>query len=125
MNLEKALAGNRLVLLDESALIGMRLIGGEETTGFVSDMIDVFLTDALVCMQDMTCGHEAGDLRRIQGAAHTLQLSAAHMGAVTLAHVCEAIEEASRAGARGLCGEMLEACQEAYNRTKEALLDWS
>jgi hypothetical protein len=47
------------------------------------------------------------------------------MGAETLAHVCEAIEEAARAGARGLCGEMLEACQEAYNRTKEALRDWS
>jgi HPt (histidine-containing phosphotransfer) domain-containing protein len=83
---------------DPSKLDDLRALERPGNEGFLVRILAAYLADAERRVKDIENGLEAGDLPAVGMAAHTLKGSSAYVGAVHLAELLKALEEASLAG---------------------------
>ena len=97
----------------------------KETTGaeFVRELVDTFLTEAPLMLDDLRGALAAGDADRFRRAAHSLKSNSNTFGALTLGAMARELElgglgHASTAGTRPL-----EALALEYSRVAAALTE--
>jgi signal transduction histidine kinase/CheY-like chemotaxis protein/HPt (histidine-containing phosphotransfer) domain-containing protein len=86
-------------LIDRAVIESLRELGGEEDSGLLMELIELFLADAPKHVQAMTEALESGDVEALERAAHTLKSSSANLGALGLSRLCLEIEQQARQGA--------------------------
>jgi histidine phosphotransfer protein HptB len=93
--------------------------GGDE--GFVSELIEQFVTEAPDLVAAMRTGFDAGDPDGVRRAAHTLKSNAATFGANELAAGCAALEDAAKRGELGEAAASLDAIARQLDVVRAAL----
>jgi CheY-like chemotaxis protein len=88
-------------LLDEKALNAIRALQSDSLPDLVVQIVDLYLEDAPILMNNIVEALEAGDVEPIYRAAHTLKSSSANVGAISLAALCQELESGARSGKPG------------------------
>jgi CheY-like chemotaxis protein/HPt (histidine-containing phosphotransfer) domain-containing protein len=112
---------HELALVNHDQLGELRALGGADATGFVADLIGVFLTEAgqeVGLVREAVAGDDPGAAMR---AAHRIKGSALDLGCASLADAAEAIESLGRRGDLDGVGPLVERLVRAYERTAAAL----
>jgi HPt (histidine-containing phosphotransfer) domain-containing protein len=76
----------------------LKLIGGDQ---FVADLFSSYLDQSLQNITAIQTALQAGDMKTVGAAAHTLKGSSGAIGAVYLAELCSSVDEAVRTGETG------------------------
>ena len=108
-------------VLDLAVIDGLRELGGEEDPGLLSELIELFLSDAPQRLQELEAALEDGDLERLSRAAHTLKSSSANLGAVAFRRLCEELERSARQGDEATCRRRRQEWRGAYAALEQAL----
>jgi HPt (histidine-containing phosphotransfer) domain-containing protein len=86
-----------------------------------SELIAVFLDDALKLLADLREAVDQGDSEGLERAAHTLKSSSASLGAMTLSALCKELEAMGRAGTLEGTAAKVAQVEVEYERVKAAL----
>ena len=106
--------------IDRTVFEDLKTTAGAE---FVKDLIDTFLVEAPVMMEDMRSALAAGDAERFRRAAHSLKSNSITFGAVNLAAMAKEIELGGLAPVRAAGGSPLDALEVEYTRVAKALME--
>jgi len=110
--------------LDTSKLDELRMLSdGEEGLGLLGELIDIFLDDTPVRMQDLAAAVDRGDAEASMQAAHALKSSCAQLGALRLSDLFRQMEAQGRAGDVSAAPAFMHAAQDEFGRVRQALLD--
>ncbi len=82
-------------ILDAKALDVLRELGGGDAE-FLSEIVELFLAEALTRVNEMHAGLEGLEKDRVLQAAHALKSSSAHVGAVEFSRCCAELESHCR-----------------------------
>jgi CheY-like chemotaxis protein len=93
--------------------------GGD--TGFVTELIGQFLSDAPALIDTARSGLAVGDTDEVRRAAHTLKSNAATFGAHALAARCRELEDIAKQGALDGVEKRLDLIAEELATVQEAL----
>ncbi len=83
------------MILEKGALEKLRSIIGDSDDNLF-ELVDSFLEEAPVLLQNLMAGMQSHDLTAIKRAAHSLKSSARDFGATELAAVCARIESTAQ-----------------------------
>ncbi|MBI3169570.1 MAG: Hpt domain-containing protein [Chloroflexi bacterium] len=94
----------------------------KESTGadFISELIDAFLDDAIIQMDEMRTALDANDAETFRRAAHSLKSNAATFGATDLTALARELEMMGREKNLAV-GNRLEVIKEAFELVKRQL----
>ena len=85
-------------------------------------VITLYLQTAAELIADLKAASAADELAVLQRASHTLKPCSASVGALSLAALCEALEELARAGSVPDPAARVAAIAEEYKRVEAALM---
>ena len=107
-------------ILDDDVLGELRdSTGGDEA--FVRELVEAYVGEATGYLDAMIAAATAGDAEAMVRPAHTMKSSSATMGAMRLAGICRALEEAARAGRTDGQAVLVEEAHAAWRETLSAL----
>jgi two-component system sensor histidine kinase/response regulator len=109
--------------VDLGMLQQMRAAQGPDEADIVAEVVSLFLQDAPERLATLQVAVERGDLDLAVRAAHTLKGSAGHLGAKTLAMICERFERKVRASAPFNIAFAVGAIADELERVRAALVD--
>jgi HPt (histidine-containing phosphotransfer) domain-containing protein len=92
----------------------LRELGGTDDPGLIAELIEIFLIDAPLRLQEISQALDRGDLKIVERAAHTLKSSSANIGATGLSKLCTEMEQVARE-------QRLDAIAPLFTRSKEAM----
>ena len=101
-------------VLDAITLQGLRELGGEDDPGLFAELIDLFLEDAPLRMEELRRGLDKRDMPLLERAAHTLKSSSANIGALSMSCICKRIETSVRS----------QRCEEVASLVEESRVLW-
>ncbi|MHB8766586.1 MAG: ATP-binding protein [Deferrisomatales bacterium] len=111
--------GGRPAVLDDEILRGLQDL--DRNSGFVPELVEVFLADGEQALRGLARAGAAGDREGVRDLVHALKSSAGTIGALALQEACVELDRA----ARGTLGEehhaLLEGVREQFGRAREAL----
>jgi HPt (histidine-containing phosphotransfer) domain-containing protein len=107
-------------LLDQEVLAELRASTGDDDE-FVRELIDAYVAEAAGHFDGMAKAIESDDIAAIVRPAHTLKSSSASVGAMRLAGICRAIEEAARENRRDGLDDQVRDAQATWTATLDAL----
>jgi HPt (histidine-containing phosphotransfer) domain-containing protein len=84
--------------IDTEVLDRLAELGGDDS-GFVYELVEIFLEDTAERITNLGHAFESGDLEVLEQEAHTLKSSSANVGAMLLSRDCARLESQVRAGA--------------------------
>jgi HPt (histidine-containing phosphotransfer) domain-containing protein len=106
-------------ILDDAVLAELReSTGGDDA--FVRELVEAYVSEAIGYLAAMTAA--VADPSAIVRPAHTLKSSSATLGAMRLAAISRAIEEAGRAGRAADLAAAVEQAHQAWTATLAALI---
>lgn len=83
--------------LDQATIVSLvDTVGGDPE--FIAELIDTYLADAPVQVEELRNALSAGDVEAMVRPAHTLKSSSESLGALGLAERCRLLERAAREG---------------------------
>jgi len=106
-------------VLDHGVLADLRAATGDDDA-FVIELVEAYVTEGATNLEGILAAAAAGDPAAIVRPAHTLKSSSASLGAMRLAAICRAIEEAGREGRADSLGADADLVQETWGATLEA-----
>jgi HPt (histidine-containing phosphotransfer) domain-containing protein len=115
-------ASNSDPALDRHVLAELANIQRNGRPGFMDRVITLYLQTAAELIADLEAASAADELAVLQRASHTLKPCSASVGALSLAALCEALEEAARAGSVPDPASRVAAIAEEYRRVEAALM---
>ena len=97
----------------------------KETAGaeFVAELVDTFLAEAPLMLEDLASALAAGDADRFRRAAHSLKSNANTFGALTLGALARELELTGLDRALAAGGAPLDALGGEYSRVAAALTE--
>ena len=111
-------------ILDEAVLAELRATTGDDPA-FVRDLVETYLADALVQLDDIAAAVDGSDAAALVRPAHTLKSSSATVGAMRLASVARRLEMSGRSGALGDGANAdLESARGEWSSASEAFTAW-
>ena len=105
-------------LIDKATFDELKQISGAV---FINELIDTFLDDAPMMMQEMKSALEAGDTDTFRRAAHSMKSNAATFGASQLAELAKELEALGRENRLAEAGNRLTALEEAIRSACDEL----
>ncbi len=87
--------------LDRAALDAIRALDEGGAAGLLQQVVQLYLESVPRLIAELRRAGAAGDASAVRNAAHSLKSSSANLGAVRLAEMCKAVEQAARAGRLG------------------------
>lgn len=108
-------------VLDPTILGELLDLGGEEDREFVVELVDLFLRDAPAKVEAIVEGAMAGDLERVERAAHSLKGSAGNLGAIALQRLAETLQNAGRTGDRSTVVSAAPRIESVFGEARTAL----
>ena len=88
----------------------------------LAQLVDMYLSDSPVKLEQLQKAAEAGDLAGMEAAAHSLKGSSNNLGARALGDLCLGVEEASKEGKKDTVLNLVTAIQVEYSKVRELLL---
>jgi HPt (histidine-containing phosphotransfer) domain-containing protein len=85
-------------VLDVSVMAAIRALGDPGEPDVLAEVAHLFLVDVPIHLTALRAGIAAADPESVRQTAHRLRGSALEMGALRMAPMCAAIEQAARAG---------------------------
>jgi HPt (histidine-containing phosphotransfer) domain-containing protein len=104
--------------IDEKALAALQELGG---TGFVVQMIDLFLVYAPKVIGEAREALGRGDLEPVVRMGHSLRSSGRNLGAVRVSEVAQQVESAGRSGQLSRLPELLDEMEQVFVQAKNCL----
>ncbi|MCP4400570.1 MAG: response regulator [bacterium] len=98
-----------------------RLVEMTGDPGFVTELIESFLTSAPQLLNDLRQGLELGDAAKVRMAAHTLKSSSADFGAMTLSKINKELEMIGKSGNLAGAAELITESEAEFRRAKPEL----
>lgn len=95
--------------------------GGDEA--FIAELVETYVAEGAANLEGMVVAAEAGDVAAIVRPAHTLKSSSASLGAMRLAAICRAIEEAGREARSDGLGADVELARATWHETLAAFTE--
>lgn len=113
---------SRLVL-DPQAIAALEELVEDDTFDFLLDVIDSYLEDAVLKVQEIHRAVEQMDYTSLYQAAYNLRSSSATVGAISLIKVCQSLENLTQADKLNpQLTDLLHQLDEEYERVQVALL---
>jgi len=121
--LAQALSHIRPVVLDSRVLAEMRAINPSDPD-FLSDLITLFLDEAPSRTDALRRAIAAGDSEATWRAAHAFKSGCAHIGALRLVAICDAIERQGRGGRIDDAAFLFGTLEEEFPEVEAMLLPY-
>jgi HPt (histidine-containing phosphotransfer) domain-containing protein len=106
--------------IDSATFEALQQTAGAE---FVCELVDTFLTEAPLMLQELRAALAAGDADRFRRAAHSLKSNCLTFGASTLGALARELELSGLDRARDAGGQPLQALEAEYARVAAALTE--
>jgi len=110
-------------IIDNSVVEELIALGDGGDPELLLDLIEIFLADGPVKVQEIVEGLSEGDFERMERAAHSLKGSSGNLGARELQAVCEQFQVASRQHRLDEIQDLSPALLTAYEQAEKALLE--
>ena len=107
--------------LDLAVLEGIRSMDVDGPGGFLKSLIEKYLANANVDLENLQSNLRNGDAESLGKTAHRLKSASANLGAMVLATLCKELETAGRSGQLDGAQELLAALTSEFTRVSEAL----
>jgi HPt (histidine-containing phosphotransfer) domain-containing protein len=107
-------------IIDRTVFADLKATAGAD---FVNDLVETFLVEAPVMMEDLRSALAAGDAERFRRAAHSLKSNSNTFGAVNLAAMAKEIELGGIGPVRAAGSAPLDALEIEYTRVAKALME--
>jgi PAS domain S-box-containing protein len=108
--------------LDRDVLRGLRDLQEEGAADFLTELIDLYIEDSALLMDEIRSGLRIGNTDVLRQAAHTLKGSSGSLGARAFSRMCHEAELLGRANRLEEMKKMLPSFEEEYHRVRESLL---
>jgi HPt (histidine-containing phosphotransfer) domain-containing protein len=108
-------------LLDQDSLTALKNLQAEGDEGFVREIIELFLEDAVKRMDDLDAMMAAGSGADFTRAAHSIKGACSNFGATDLAKLCAQIETMGREGRMTETKGLLPGLRREFSRVRLAL----
>lgn len=79
-------------VLQESSILELLTLGGEGASELIVELVDLYLEDSVVRVNEARDGFQASDAEQVSRAVHALKSSSANMGALELSQLCANLE---------------------------------
>jgi histidine phosphotransfer protein HptB len=106
--------------IDRATFEALQQTAGAE---FVGELVDTFLAEAPLMLQDLRGALAAGDAERFRRAAHSLKSNSNTFGALTLGELAKKLELTGLAPAAAANGATLDALADEYAKVAAALME--
>jgi two-component system sensor histidine kinase RpfC len=116
-----ALEGARPVV-DRAKLMALAAL--DTGDGFLASLIDDFLGDAAMLVQEIEAAAKAGRMRELRDRAHALRSSAAHLGGTALFELCLSWRDLGDEALAARGRTELARLRREFDRLRAALLDF-
>ena len=116
-----ALVTTDLSVLDLDVMAAIRSLGAPGEADIFVEVARLFLEDVPVHVSALSAAIEAGNTASVAQIAHSLRGNALEIGAVRMAPVCAAIENAARAGSLEDAALRAESLEREFAITRETL----
>lgn len=113
--------GSNTDILDPTVIQGLKDLGGSDDPRLFLEIVDLFLQDAPLRMEELERGLRQHDLPLVEMAAHTLKSSCANIGALSLSTLCKRIEEKARSNDPAGLAELCKTSLQMWPRVVAAL----
>lgn len=108
--------------LDRDVLRGLRELQDVNEPDFLTELIDLFVEDSTVLMEELRTAYQAGDADGVRQAAHTLKGSSGSLGAVRLSKLYHEVELLGRSKQLDGLVSLIPRLEEEYRTARESLL---
>jgi CheY-like chemotaxis protein/HPt (histidine-containing phosphotransfer) domain-containing protein len=109
-------------ILDRAALDNLlSLLGGEFS--YLDDLIDTFLEDGPVLLQDLDQFVSDGDDEGVRRVAHSLKSNGADFGASAFSNLCKVLELEAKSGELSNAARFSAQIRDEYEKVESALMD--
>ncbi|HEX2108107.1 MAG TPA: response regulator, partial [Rubrobacteraceae bacterium] len=112
-------------LLDWSVLAGLRELQDEGEPDVLSELIELFITEASAQLVSLRKAVEAGDAQSVERIAHTIKGSCGNMGAVGMETLCNELEQLGRSRDLADAPALVSRLAEEFERVRAALVQES
>ena len=106
---------------DINMLAELRNLLGQGGEAMVKEVVEVFLQDAPVRMEDARKALDQGDFENLMRAAHILKGSSSSLGAKRLAALCAELEKRAKRGSIEGSEEIMARLQTEFNKVCRSL----
>ncbi len=107
-------------LLDGEAIRSLNDLVGDDPE-LIAELVDAFLDEAPVRLEELRTGIEHGDLVLAGRAAHTLKSNGFTFGARTLGELCQELETAAQNGQLDAAATLVPRVEAEWSRTRPAI----
>lgn len=108
-------------IIDQEAIENLRSLGDEEgDDSFLREVIEIFVSDTPVRLQELRTSHLTGDQATFTRAAHSIKGSSSNVGAQRLCRLAKELEAASRESLAGLEQRIVDL-ETSFAEAREAL----
>lgn len=108
-------------VIDKKVLAALKGINADGGDQLLRRIITIYLDHSEKLLQNLASAWDAGDVKNIRNAAHTLKSSSHQLGANGLAELCRMVECEARENRYDPSGEPLNEIQRHYTETRSAL----
>ena len=108
-------------VIDESVLDNYRRIQQPGKPDIIGRLVDIYLGNSPDILREISDAGTKEDMEQLWQSAHSLKSSSANLGAITLAGLCEMVEEMGRDNQGGNVSEMIEKIEKEYTRVSREL----
>lgn len=108
--------------LNRDSLEALKSLQAEGDDGFLKEMVDLFLTDTPLRLNDMESALQEGQQQDFVRAVHSIKGASANFGADDLHALCAEIEQMGRTGQLDEAGARIEQVHSEFERVRMALL---
>ena len=114
---------NKNHIIETQALAQYEELLGEESADFIRDIINTFLEDSIIRIDELSESLNTGDSQTFHRAAHTLKSGCATVGAENLSHEFLQLEKQSADGNLSDVSALYEQCILDLNVIRKILLE--
>ena len=108
-------------IIDQDAIENLRSLGDEEgDDSFLREVIEIFVNDTPVRIEELKSSLSRGDQTTFIRAAHSIKGSSSNVGAQRLCEMAKSLEADARVNFSGL-GERIASLQVVFAEAKTAL----
>lgn len=98
----------------------LEITGGDR--GFVDELVDTYLDDAVTQLAALDRAIEAADVGELVRPAHSLKSNSDNVGAVALTTLCRSLEADARSGSVSGAADRVAAIAQAFDAVRAGLL---
>ena len=113
-------AATSVALLDDEAVRSLSDLVGDDPE-LIAELVDAFLDEAPVRLDELRTGVAQGDLVLAGRAAHTLKSNGFTFGARTLGELCQELETAAQNGHLDEASPLVARVETEWSRVRPAL----